>query len=134
MRVTSTFDGGNIEVIDITDDTHARLRIRPDNNADFLQWFYFRVSGARGRDTVLEIVNAGDAAYGGGYRGYRAVASHDRQYWFRVPTEFDGKHLTIRHRPEADARLLCLFRALFDGTSRRPWSPVSPHGRGLRWR
>lgn len=109
MRITSTFDGGNIEVVDIAGDGHARLRIRPDNNAAFLQWFHFRVSGARGQDTRLEILNAGDAAYANGFRDYRAVASYDRRTWFRVPTDFDGRHLTIRHRPAADAVYYAYF-------------------------
>ena len=103
MQITSAFDSGNIEVVaaDAADD--IRLRIRPDGRADFRQWFHFRLSGARGAACALKIVNGDEIAYRGGFRDYRAVASYDRQHWFRVPTEFDGTVLTIRHTPERDA-------------------------------
>jgi murein tripeptide amidase MpaA len=103
LTISSEFDGGNIACLDATDPNDIRLAIRKDNYSGFLQWFHFRLSGARGIDCRLRIVNAGAAAYPEGWRGYRAVASYDRRSWFRVETEYDGASLTIRHRPERDS-------------------------------
>src|SRR3546814_13263451 len=52
---------------------------------------------------VMTIVNAGKACYPKGWADYRACASYDRQTWFRVPTDYDGEVLTIRHTPAADS-------------------------------
>src|SRR5690606_1512808 len=84
-------------------------RIRKDNAADFSQWFYFRVTGTRGRALTLAIENAGEVSYPGGFENYSAVASYDRQEWFRVPTRFDGKIMTIEHVPTSDAVYYAYF-------------------------
>src|SRR5690606_31538507 len=67
------------------------------------QWFHFRVSGARGRACSLRFENAGACTYPDGWKDYRAVASYDREHWFRVPTRYDGTVMTIEHTPERDA-------------------------------
>jgi murein tripeptide amidase MpaA len=103
VRISSAFDSGNIVCLAADDPAGIRLEIRKDNQSDFYQWFHFRLAGARGSDCVMRILNAGGAAYPEGWKDYRAVASYDRERWFRVPTEFDGAVLTIRHRPECDA-------------------------------
>jgi murein tripeptide amidase MpaA len=102
MKVSSQFDGGNIEVVDITRPDDAHLRIRHDSNSEFLQWFNFRVSEAQGVALDLHIDNAGETTYPPGWQDYRAVATYDRQHFFRVPTDYDGKRLTIRHTPRQD--------------------------------
>ena len=102
MKVSSQFDGGNIEVVDITRPDDAHLRIRHDSNSEFLQWFNFRVSDALGVALDLHIDNAGETTYPPGWQDYRAVATYDRQHFFRVPTDYDGKRLTIRHTPRQD--------------------------------
>jgi murein tripeptide amidase MpaA len=109
VHVSAAFDGGNIEVVDATRAGDLQLEIRPDHLSDFLQWFYFRVSGVRDQDCLIKLVNAGDATYQEGFRGYRATASYDRQHWFRVPTDFDDGTLSIRHRPAADAVYYAYF-------------------------
>jgi len=109
MQICSQFDSGNIEVIDATDPGNLQLRIRKDNASDFLQWFHFRLTGARGRCCVLNMVNGHEATYPDGYRDYWAVASYDRQHWFRVPTDFDGRVLAIRHTPERDSVYYAYF-------------------------
>src|SRR3546814_7073977 len=40
---------------------------------------------------------------------YRACASYDRKTWFRVPTDYDGEVLTIRHTPAADSVYYAYF-------------------------
>jgi len=102
ISITSNFDAGAIEVIDASQPADIRLRVRPDSHADFAQWFYFRVSGARGERLVMTFENASLCAFADGWRDYRAVASYDRVNWFRVPTQYDGGALTIDHTPEFD--------------------------------
>ena len=114
MHISDGFDSGNIAVTAVEGD-RARLAIRPDPGPDgFFQWFHFRVAGARGRDLELVIENAGEASYVKGWEGYRAVASCDRQHWFRIETDYADGRLTMRHRPETD----CLYIAYFAPYSR----------------
>jgi murein tripeptide amidase MpaA len=103
IRISSAFDGGNVEVEAAADPADIRLAIRADNASDFRQWFYFRLTGAAGLDCRLSLVNAGEASYKAGFRDYQAVASYDRRRWFRVPTSFDDTVLTITHRPAQDS-------------------------------
>ena len=104
--ISSAFDAGAIEVA-ATDRTatgaHFTLRISKDTHADFTQWFHFRLSGARGLACTLRFENAGVCAYPDGWKDYRAVASYDRERWFRVPTRYDGSVMTVEHTPERDA-------------------------------
>jgi murein tripeptide amidase MpaA len=103
MHISSAFDSGNIAVTDAGRPDAVKLEIRKDNESDFYQWFHFRVTGARDAALTLSITNAAGAAYPKGWDGYRAVASYDRQDWFRVPTDYADGALTIRHTPERDS-------------------------------
>ena len=89
VSINSQFDGGAIVVLAANDPAHIRLALRSDNAADFKQWFYFRVLSPIGQPLVMHIENAAEAAYPSGWPGYQAVASHDRQTWFRVPTRYE---------------------------------------------
>ncbi len=109
MIISSQFDGGNIECLDASDSSAVRLRIRRDNASDFFQWFYFRAAGVRDVDARYLIENAGDAAYPKGWDGYRAVASHDREHWFRVDTKYVDGQLIIEHRSSADSVYFAYF-------------------------
>ena len=102
LAIDSDFDGGNIRCLAAPAPGGIRLEIVPDAGGVFFQWFHFCLSGAAGRDCVLRIENAAGAAYPEGWRGYRAVASEDGEDWPRVATDYDGKVLTIRHRPAGD--------------------------------
>ena len=88
IRVDAAFDSGNIAVLDIAG-AEARLAIRRDHQSEFFQWFHFRVSGAAGRELTLRIVNLAESAYPGGWPGYRACVSEDRDYWGRAASSFD---------------------------------------------
>jgi len=101
ITITSAFDGGNILVKDASDPGNIRLAIRPDNASDFYQWFYFRLTGGQGQACCMVIENAKDAAYIGGWDGYRICASYDRETWFRIPeTRYENGQLIINHTPE----------------------------------
>lgn len=102
MRITATFDAGNIEVVDASRPDDIHLRIRVDHGADHYQWFYFRVSDARGLALRMHLDNAKGSSFSPGWKDYQAVASYDRQRWFRVPTSFDGERVLIEHTPARD--------------------------------
>ncbi|WP_153102121.1 M14 family metallopeptidase [Paraburkholderia hayleyella] len=102
LSISSHFDAGAIEVLSCTQADDIRLRIRRDSHADFAQWFYFCLSGARGEHCVMTFENASECAFAEGWRGYQAVASYDRTNWFRVPATYDGHALTVEHTPEFD--------------------------------
>ncbi|WP_351118766.1 M14-type cytosolic carboxypeptidase [Psychrobacter sp. SMN/5/1215-MNA-CIBAN-0208] len=95
MHITANFDAGNIDVINLDDKKDIQLAIRPDVGGEFFQWFNFRLSGQVGEQYVLNIVNAGEASYVKGWQDYQAVASYDREYWFRLPTTYKDGKLTI---------------------------------------
>ena len=109
MIISSQFDGGNIECIDQSDASNIRLGIKADHQSDFYQWFYFRAGNVKHIACRYIIDNAASAAYTGGWKGYRAVASYDREFWFRVDTSFDGKQLVIEHTSEQDQVYFAYF-------------------------
>jgi len=99
MNISSNFDGGKIEVIDAANPQNIQLNIPNDTNSEHFQWFYFRLMGAMEEFVKIRITNAGKASYPEGYENYHTVASYDRETWFRVPSSYDGKELTIEHTP-----------------------------------
>lgn len=109
IKISNEFDAGAIQVVDVQSPSDMQLRLRKDSHADFAQWFYFRLQGACGTGCTMRIVNAGDASYPDGWRDYKAVASYDRQHWFRVPTAYDNGVLTISHTPEQDSIYYAYF-------------------------
>ena len=109
MNISSNFDGGNINVISSKDVTNIELEINPDNNADFLQWFYFRLQGVAGYPCKIRITNAEKAFSKEGWENYNVCASYDRAIWFRVPTSYDGKILVIDHTPELNSVYYAYF-------------------------
>ncbi len=106
VKVHADFDGGNIKVVRAEDPGDIELAIRRDTASEFLQWFCFRVSGAKGAPLKMTLGNAREATYLEGWDGYQAVASTDRQRWQRVPTTWNGRELVIEHTPDGD---LCWF-------------------------
>ncbi len=109
IHISSNFDGGNIEVINSTSVDNIELKINKDNESEFFQWFYFRVSSSKDIEHTLRILNAGESAYVPGWEEYRAVCSYDRKNWFRVDTSFNGKELQINHTPKYNTFFLAYF-------------------------
>ncbi|MFU8832041.1 MAG: M14-type cytosolic carboxypeptidase [Wenzhouxiangella sp.] len=109
IRIFSHFDGGNIKVVRADQASDIHLEIRHDAGEEHLQWFCFQLCNGRDTDCVMTIDNAGKVSYPDGFKDYQAVASVDREQWFRVPTEFDGERLVIRDRPEADVVYYAYF-------------------------
>jgi len=109
ITISCQFDSGAIEVLRADDPADIALRIRSDNAADFAQWFHFRLQGAAGVPVTLRFVNAGQCAYANGWEGYRVVASHDRQQWQRIDTDYDGTVMTARLTPDSNSVYLAYF-------------------------
>ncbi|CAG1010761.1 hypothetical protein BURK2_04104 [Burkholderiales bacterium] len=109
LRISTAFDSGAIDVVALDQASDIRLRIRADNRAEFTQWFHFRLLGAAGQACRLIFENAGACTYVEGWNDYRAVASYDRQHWFRVPTHFDGSVMVIEFTPEHDSIYFAYF-------------------------
>ena len=108
LSASSAFDGGNIRLVAIEGD-RVDLEIVKDNQSDFYQWFYFRVTGGGGRPLELRILNCAGAAYPHGWAGYRACMSADREEWERVDTSYQGGILTIRTTPSSDSVWFAYF-------------------------
>ena len=109
MKINSSFDGGNIICLDCSSPENITLEIEKDNNSNFFQWFFFRLSEGKNQTCNIKILNAGSASYPMGWEHYRVVASYDRQDWFRIPTNFDGNILSFLHRPERDSVYYAYF-------------------------
>ncbi len=109
LHISTQFDSGAIEVLDLQDPRNITLAIRADNASEFAQWFHFCLHGAVGQPVTLRFLNAGACAYPKGWEGYRVVASHDRQHWFRIDTEFDGTVMTARTTPDSNAIYFAYF-------------------------
>lgn len=103
MEISANFDGGNISVIECIDPSNIQLEIRKDNNSDFYQWFYFRLSGVKNRPCVINILNTEGAAYPRGFENYRVAYSYDRKNWLRHDTRLDAGVLSIDFTSQQDA-------------------------------
>ena len=109
MQISSNFDSGNIDVISAETPNNIQLAIKKDHNSEFYQWFHFKLHNTEHSEHVIHLTNAGKSAYVEGWKDYQAVASYDRQHWFRVPTTFDGENLSITFTPEYDSTYFAYF-------------------------
>ncbi|MFC0048730.1 M14 family metallopeptidase [Rheinheimera tilapiae] len=109
MKITCNFDSGNIDVISAERIDDIRLAIRKDNMSEFYQWFHFRLHSDSFESHTIRLTNVNTSAYPKGWADYKAVASYDRETWFRVDTAFDGEHLVITHYPEAESCYFAYF-------------------------
>ena len=142
LSISSTFDAGNIEVINTDSHENIQLKIRKDTKSDFLQWFYFRMQGAKGQACKLNIINAGDAAYPEGWENYQARASYDREIWFQIPTKYDGSVLSMDFTPEFDSVYIAYFAPfsyeqhlnLLDNSQQSPLCTLESIGQTLQGR
>jgi murein tripeptide amidase MpaA len=108
LSVSSAFDGGNIRLVAI-EGHRVDLEIVHDNQSDFYQWFYFRLTGAGGQPVELRLLNCAGAAYPHGWDNYRACMSYDREEWERADTRYEGGILTIKAAPVSDSVWFAYF-------------------------
>lgn len=109
MKISSQFDGGRIEVVKAEEFSDIQVKIKKDSHSEFLQWFHFRIQGIKNQDCVLKFINASETSYVEGWQDYDVCASTDRQEWFRIPTEFDGKQLTVEFNTDTDDIYIAYF-------------------------
>lgn len=109
MKITSNFDSGNINVIAATDPLDIQLEINKDHQSDFFQWFHFRLEAMPFQNHKLHINNLENSAYPDGWVGYHAVASYDRQTWFRVPSSYADGTLSFEIEPECGTIYFAYF-------------------------
>ena len=100
IRITSSFDGGNI-VVESIEGGRATLTLARDRESEFNQWFAFRISCPANAELELKIVGLDRSAYPQGWPDYRACVSEDRVTWNRANTDYDEDQgaLTIRYAP-----------------------------------
>ena len=55
IKINSQFDSGNIKLLGIDDSGVVRLEIEKDRSSDFLQWFHFSLTGAKGKTCQISI-------------------------------------------------------------------------------
>lgn len=109
MFISSQFDSGNIKVISANNPDNIQLSINKDNDSEFYQWFHFKLHSTPFVNHKINIGDLANSAYPDGWVGYQAVASYDREIWFRVETEFDGNNLLIDFTPEYDSVYFAYF-------------------------
>lgn len=109
MRISSNFDSGNITVVSAISPEDIKLAINKDNQSEFKQWFHFKLDSDPFVNHVLTITDLKSSAYLDGWKDYHAVASYDRQEWFRVESHFDGDNLVIEHAPEFEHTYYAYF-------------------------
>jgi len=97
--ISSNFECGSIDVVDVSRQDAIQLKLKPDSNSSLRQWFYFRVDCVSGKPLGINILNINETEYPDGWGKYQVLASYDRQKWVRVPTTFDGKVLHIQLTP-----------------------------------
>ena len=110
LHISTQFDSGAIEVLNLSDPHDIQLRIRADSASPIAQWFHFSLQGAAGVPVVLKFMNASACAYPEGWRDYRVVASEDRLLWVRLDTQYDGEIMSVRTTPQTG----CMYFAYFE--------------------
>lgn len=109
LKISTQFDGGNIEIVDISDPANIQLKLPKDNAAEFRQWFYFRVQGVAYQNLGINFINVKESAYPEGWEDYAAMCSYDRLNWFRVPTRYENGILSVNHTPLANSVYYAYF-------------------------
>ncbi|MEM1409904.1 MAG: M14-type cytosolic carboxypeptidase [Pseudomonadota bacterium] len=108
ISITSDFECGNIRVLSAQENSDIRLEIESDTEADFFQWFYFKVDGPAGRRRMV-IENAEQASYQRGWIDYQARMSTDNRTWKQVPTRYEDGKLIIEEDQAAGEAYYAYF-------------------------
>lgn len=109
INVNTKFDAGSIEVVNIRQNDNLQFKIRHDTNSNFAQWFYFQLNNVHNQELKISLLDLSTTAYPKGWENYSICVSYDNQYWFRVPTQFDGNTLTFTFKSEYNAVYFAYF-------------------------
>jgi murein tripeptide amidase MpaA len=107
--VDSGFEAGNIELVDISSNGNIQVNIRKDNNAEFMQWFYFSIAGIEHKQCNVTFLNASQCSYPKGWEEYNVCASYDNENWFRLPSNYDGNVLETSFQVAHEQLYLAYF-------------------------
>jgi len=100
--ISSSFESGNIQLVDISTDTSSSTTIvnlnikeepmcQSDGRAHY-QWFHFRCSNVKNHLLQFQILNAGGASFSPAWHGYNVCATTDTSTaadWFRIPSSYN---------------------------------------------
>jgi murein tripeptide amidase MpaA len=111
MEISADICGGSIQVVRVLSESAVELALRKESAADLKQWFHWKARAPRGAPAEYRIVNANEAGNPQSWENYQALASYDRERWFRVPTTYDGRTLVIRHTPAQKVVYYAYFAA-----------------------
>jgi murein tripeptide amidase MpaA len=109
FHISSNFEQGKIGILQAQRPDAIELELLKDNAADFVQWFYFRVTGARGAPLRMRFTNAlaSNVLKTDGmpdiWPGYQAFASYDLTHWFLVPTVIGSDGMVVSFTPQQDS-------------------------------
>jgi len=109
IKVNTKFDGGSIEVVDISNPHQLQFKIRKDTNSHFCQWFYFQLNNVADQALQVKISDLKNTAYPEAWKDYRICMSYDNQSWFRLDTRFDGDNLEFNLRPKFNTLYFAYF-------------------------
>jgi len=94
IAISSSFDSGNIKVVSAEDAKDIQLEIEKEpfthgtDKKHHFQWFYFRVSNAKGQPCTFRITNAHEASYPEAWDGYKVAYSYnpsqEEPIWQRI--------------------------------------------------
>lgn len=108
IHISSQFDSGNVEVVKADTPQDIQVKVRKDTNSDYLQYFFFRVSGVKDEACNLKIVNASETTYPF-WKQYNTYASYDKENWFLLDSQYDGKELSMEIEPVFDTLYLAYY-------------------------
>lgn len=109
ILVNTKFDAGSIVVISIENPNRLQFKIRNDTNSHFAQWFYFQLNNVKNKKMHIFFLELLKTAYPEGWQNYSICASYDNQYWFRIPTQFDGDTLEFDFCSDHDSIYFAYF-------------------------
>lgn len=150
LTLSTGFEGGSALPVRVSGET-LRIRLRADAAGPDMNWFYFRISGAAGRELRVVIENASDLSRLAGrdevpdcWTGYRPFVSANRRDWTRCDADYADGVFTIKTPAVADTVWVAYYppfpmdrhdamiaAAVSDARCRLERLGVTPQGRDL---
>ena len=91
MKISSEFDSGNIDVLNVTSPTNIQLKLKRDNNACTRQWFHFCLDTRANEVHKIAIVNAGESSFSNPLTDYNVLASYDKKKVWVIGRQHPGE-------------------------------------------
>ncbi len=150
LHISTGFEGASVDLAGIDGDT-VRVRLRADGHGGDMNWFFFRVSGAKGRSLRVVIENSDALSRLAGrdevpdcWTGYRPFVSENLTDWSRCDAEYADGIFTMIAAPRGDTIWFAYYppfpmdrhdrmigRAVADPRCRLETLGVTPDGRDI---